>query len=626
MLSTEAEHTALQGQTGHSASDQRKFLYLAGVHVTHSIAPPMHNYIASSLSLPWQFISQECPTIDDVLTIFRAATFAGGVVTMPYKKSIMPLLDELDPLAITIGACNNVYLTPEGRLRGTNTDWQGIKGCLLFGAKGKGPEAIGRAALIIGAGGASRAAVYALFTELGCGDIYIVNRDAQEVADLLEDTKAYASSPSSRKPQLIHVTSVAQAEALEAPFYVVGTVPDFEAKTEEEITARDMLTTFLKKKKKGVLLDMCFKPRNTRILQLGRNNGWTDFAGGCFVYIRRGRVDCRKHFLKARYTPPNTGGCKIHQAAAQDFQGIEIFYEDLEYLAREQSGLSAADSPSSTSLIQAAHTTKQLCDERKLVIIGLQPFLHYEGLRDRKAHAQRIEKLSLWFEIVKALGADIIQIPGNFLPEDEITGDLNVVVEDLRQVADLGAKQSPVVRFAYENLCWSTYFDTWEKAFDLVRRVDRENFGMCLDTFNIAGRVYADPTMPDGKSPNADLNLRRSLEEMVKVVDVKKVFYIQIVDAEKMRYPLVAGHAFHEEGQPARMSWSRNARLFAGEGGYLPVMDVSKAIITGLGYTGWISMELFSRSMSEPGVEVPAAHARRAAAAWKFVKRYINSW
>ncbi|KAH8701359.1 3-dehydroshikimate dehydratase [Phaeosphaeriaceae sp. PMI808] len=610
MLSTEAEHTALQGETGHSAGDQRKFLYLAGVHVTHSIAPPMHNYIASSLSLPWQFISQECPTVDDVLTIFRAATFAGGVVTMPYKKSIMPLLDELDPLAITIGACNNVYLTPEGRLRGTNTDWQGIKGCLLFGAKGKGPKAIGRAALIIGAGGASRAAVYALFAELGCGDIYIVNRDAQEVADLLEDTKAYASSPSSRKPQLIHVTSVAQAEALEAPFYVVGTVPDFEAKTEEEITAREMLTTFLKKKKKGVLLDMCFKPRNTRILQLGRNNG--------YHLCHFSSQICHLAHLYWHVAH--------HQAAAQDFQGIEIFYEDLEYLAREQSGLSAADSPSSASLIQAAHTTKQLCDERKLVIIGLQPFLHYEGLRDRKAHAQRIEKLSLWFEIVKALGADIIQIPGNFLPEDETTGDLNVVVEDLRQVADLGAKQSPVVRFAYENLCWSTYFDTWEKAFDLVRRVDRENFGMCLDTFNIAGRVYADPTMPDGKSPNADLNLRRSLEEMVKVVDVKKVFYIQIVDAEKMRYPLVAGHAFHEEGQPARMSWSRNARLFAGEGGYLPVMDVSKAIITGLGYTGWISMELFSRSMSEPGIEVPAAHARRAAAAWKFVKGYINSW
>jgi quinate dehydrogenase len=263
----------------HFTTDQRKYLYLAGIHVTHSIAPPMHNYIASALSLPWQFMNQECPTIEDVLSIFRAPTFAGGVVTMPYKKTIMPLLDELDPLATTLGACNNVYLTPDGKLRGTNTDWRGIKGCLLSRAEDKAGEAKGRPALIIGAGGASRAAVYALFAELECGEIYVVNRDAQEVADLLEDAKAYATSASSRQPQLIHVTSVAQAEALEAPFYVVGTVPDFEAKTEEEIKAREIVKAFLKSEEKGVLLDMCFKPRNTRILKLGRENKWAVVDG-----------------------------------------------------------------------------------------------------------------------------------------------------------------------------------------------------------------------------------------------------------------------------------------------------------------------------------------------------------
>ena len=198
---------------------------------------------------------------------------------MPYKKTIMPLLDELDPLTTTIGACNNVYLTPEGKLRGTNTDWRGIKGCLLSRAGDRASEAKGRPALIIGAGGASRAAIYALFAELECGEIYVVNRDAREIVDLLEDAKAYASSASSRQPQLTHVTSVPQAEALKAPFYVVGTVPDFEAKTEEEIKAREILKALLQSEKKGVLLDMCFKPRNTRIMKLGRENGWAVVDG-----------------------------------------------------------------------------------------------------------------------------------------------------------------------------------------------------------------------------------------------------------------------------------------------------------------------------------------------------------
>jgi 4-hydroxyphenylpyruvate dioxygenase len=320
---------------------------------------------------------------------------------------------------------------------------------------------------------------------------------------------------------------------------------------------------------------------------------------------------------------------KLDAAAANSLTGIEIFYEDLEYLAREQSSppLPTTESPSLEAQLTAAKTIRRLCDERGLTIIGLQPFLHYEGLIDRKEHDSRIEKLHIWFKIVKVLGTDIIQIPGNFLPKEQITGDLDAVVKDLQEVADLGLAQTPPVKFAYENLCWSTYFDTWEKAWDLVEGVDRSNFGMCLDTFNIAGRIYADPAAPGGKTPDADEVVKKSLEEMAKKINVKKVFYIQVVDAEKMREPLVEGHAFYTEGNPARMSWSRNARLFAfEEGGYLPVMEVTKTIIEGLGYTGWVSMELFSRTMNDPEESVPREHARRAADAWGKVEKEIKSW
>lgn len=203
---------------------------------------------------------------------------------MPYKQAIMPLLDELDPLATTLGACNNVYLTPENKLRGTNTDWRGIKGCLLEGesASKKQGRGRGKPALIIGAGGASRAAVYALYAELGCAEIYVVNRDEGEVAALLKDTQAYSSmlstSPLSSAPSLpptiTHITSLAQASVLFTPFYIVGTVPDFEAQTPSEILSRDILKSFLDREEKGVLLDMCFKPRNTRIMKMGREREW----------------------------------------------------------------------------------------------------------------------------------------------------------------------------------------------------------------------------------------------------------------------------------------------------------------------------------------------------------------
>jgi 4-hydroxyphenylpyruvate dioxygenase len=318
---------------------------------------------------------------------------------------------------------------------------------------------------------------------------------------------------------------------------------------------------------------------------------------------------------------------KLDQAAANHFSAIEVFFEDLEYLARSQSNLPSSATPSPEAQLHAAHTIRTLCDDRNLTIIGLQPFMHYEGLLDRNEHAARIEKLKLWFNIVKLLGTDVIQIPANFLAREEISGDMEVVVQDLRQIADMGLQESPPIKFAYENLCWSTYFDTWEQGWEIVQKVDRPNFGLCLDTFNIAGRVYADPSSRSGKTPNADEDIKASLERLVKMVDVRKVFYIQVVDAEKMREPLVEGHAFYNSSQPARMSWSRNARLFAFEaGGYLPILDVTRAIIEGLGYEGWVSMELFSRTMAEPGEEVPVNHARRGAIAWEKIQGEIEGW
>jgi 4-hydroxyphenylpyruvate dioxygenase len=313
---------------------------------------------------------------------------------------------------------------------------------------------------------------------------------------------------------------------------------------------------------------------------------------------------------------------KVKEAGQQGFKGIEIFYEDLEHVAKK---LHNRESLTSEDLIEAARQIHEMCQVAGLQIIGLQPFLFYEGLLDRQKHDELIKKIHVWFRLVKELKTATIQIPANFLPADQLTGDMDVIVGDLRELADLGLQEQPQVRFAYENLCWSTHIDTWEKAWEVVKQVDRPNFGLCLDTFNIAGRVWADPTSPDGKTPNADDDLEKSIRQMVQQVDLDKVFYIQVVDAERMTSPLVEGHPFHAAGQPARMSWSRNARLFAYEddrGAYLSVEGIARAIIHDMGYKGFISMELFSRTMSEEGVHVPAEHARRGMASWtKLVDR-----
>jgi 4-hydroxyphenylpyruvate dioxygenase len=80
---------------------------------------------------------------------------------------------------------------------------------------------------------------------------------------------------------------------------------------------------------------------------------------------------------------------KIKAASTSGFQGIEIFYEDLEYLARQiDASADKEATPSPSQLLAGAKKMKEICDRNSLKIIGLQPFLFYEGLKDRQPHAR----------------------------------------------------------------------------------------------------------------------------------------------------------------------------------------------------------------------------------------------
>lgn len=315
---------------------------------------------------------------------------------------------------------------------------------------------------------------------------------------------------------------------------------------------------------------------------------------------------------------------KLQQAAHYGFEGIELFYEDLHCYAQ---------TVFKGCLTSAARSVREICNSRRLAIICLQPFSFYDGLLDRAEHERLVsEKLPLWFTLAHILETDLIQVPANFLPLDlqtgrpRTTGDTMVIVADLQRIADLGLRQSPPIRFAYEALCWSNHVDTWEASWEVVQRVNRPNFGICLDTFNIAGRVYADPASPTGKTPHADRDMRTTIARLLRTVDPKKVFFVQIVDGERLSAPLDYAHEFYVEGQPCRMSWSRNARLFPFEqdrGGYLPVLDIARAIFE-LGFEGWVSLELFSRTLADPDPKTPAEHARRGMESWKKLLRELQ--
>lgn len=313
------------------------------------------------------------------------------------------------------------------------------------------------------------------------------------------------------------------------------------------------------------------------------------------------------------------------------YQGIELFYADLldhaSHFEKTSPTLNSDNTPSHSAQLAAARDVRQSCAARGITIICLQPFAHSEGLLDRKAHAEHMEKLQRWIELAHELGTDMIQVPSSFAPASQMSEDMNLIVSDLQEIADIGAVANPPIRFVFEALCWGTRVDLWETSWDVIKRIDRPNFGLCLDSFNIAGRIYADPASPEGKCANAEEAVKESMERLVREVDVKKIYYVQIVDAEKLLSPLVEGHAFYNAEQPTRMSWSRNCRLFYGEtehGAYLPIKQIAETFFHKLGFEGWVSLELFNRRMSDTDKNVPEELAQRGAVSWSKLVRDMN--
>lgn len=113
---------------------------------------------------------------------------------------------------------------------------------------------------------------------------------------------------------------------------------------------------------------------------------------------------------------------------------------------------------------------------------------------------------------------------------------------------------------------------------------------------------------------------------MVETLDMSKVFYVQIVDAERLNEP-ISKQSFYDPTQIPRMNWSRNCRLFYGEedrGGFLPIRQIAETFFHDLGFKGWVSLELFNRRMSDEGSHVAEELAYRGAVSWAKLVRDLQ--
>ena len=156
---------------------------VAGDPVSHSLSPVMMNTAFRRENLNAVYLALHAKTLADLMACVRDIPIHGMSITMPYKEAILKHLDKTDSVTAKIGACNTVIRNKDGKLYGFNTDVAGIVRPL------EQRMAIAESKfLVLGAGGAARAAVFGL-KERG-GEVFIISRTSVSGQKLAKQARA----------------------------------------------------------------------------------------------------------------------------------------------------------------------------------------------------------------------------------------------------------------------------------------------------------------------------------------------------------------------------------------------------------------------------------------------------
>jgi 3-dehydroquinate dehydratase/shikimate dehydrogenase len=158
--------------------DQATRIYgVAGNPVSHSLSPLMQNSAFRRERINAVYLPLKTESVEDLLTLVRELPLSGLSVTMPLKQQVLAHLANVDPLTAKLGACNTIRMGADGKLYGFNTDVAGVVRPLEKRLSLKGARV-----LVLGAGGAARAAVYGL-VEKGAA-VFVWSRNATRANEL----------------------------------------------------------------------------------------------------------------------------------------------------------------------------------------------------------------------------------------------------------------------------------------------------------------------------------------------------------------------------------------------------------------------------------------------------------
>ena len=236
-------------------SGKAKLAGILGWPVGHSKSPRLHNHWIAQFGLDAAYVPLPVAPehLAEAVKTLRNFRFAGGNVTVPHKEAVLALVDDIDPLAARIGAVNTLVIGADGRLSGSNTDAIGF---LLNLKEIPGFASRSGPAVILGAGGAARAACAALLED-GIPEIRLINRSLDRARALAADLGG----------PIVPIDWSGREEALEGAALLVNS-------TSLGMTGQPPLDIALDRLPESALVnDLVYAPLETGLLAAARKRG-----------------------------------------------------------------------------------------------------------------------------------------------------------------------------------------------------------------------------------------------------------------------------------------------------------------------------------------------------------------
>lgn len=235
-----------------------------GQPIAHSLSPLLHNTALKELGLDgcYQAVEVAKEELAGFFAVMRSKPIAGCNITLPHKVDAMAYVDEVTPRARLVGAINTVYWK-DGRLVGENTDVTG------FAAPLRGR--MFSHALVLGAGGVSRAAIAAL-KELKVPSISLSNRTGEKAV---------------RMAQEFGIAQVPWEErgAVDCDLVINATSLGMKGKNEAASPVDEAFFS----RRRGLAYDIIYTPEKTVFLQQAERHGWR-IQSGLAMFVEQGRA------------------------------------------------------------------------------------------------------------------------------------------------------------------------------------------------------------------------------------------------------------------------------------------------------------------------------------------------